>query len=226
MLTRKQVKCVIAETKFKCCLSCHFQIGSWYFFAPFQTKKRPPFSAVHTLPFHIAILPPPPPYLSPQIPQQDRAWKPDTCIYAMAKCILWPVHFAKTWENEWFLVISLAQWNWQKGFIGGAGLKRLKKQFESDANKPVSQSCTVAKSGNFWLAHWTFKLGRQNRLLHWPKCSCMSVKIKRWKLFTTSCLYAKFNCPVACQNCSLLATAHDCDTGLSSIDTLGLSAQN
>ena len=28
-------------------------------------------------------------------------------------------------------------------------------------------------------------------------------------------LYVKFDCPVACQNLSLLATAHDCKTGLS-----------
>ena len=27
-------------------------------------------------------------------------------------------------------------------------------------------------------------------------------------------LYAKFDCPVARQDCSLLATAHDCETGL------------
>ena len=27
-------------------------------------------------------------------------------------------------------------------------------------------------------------------------------------------LYAKFDCPMARQNCSLLATAHDCETGL------------
>ena len=27
-------------------------------------------------------------------------------------------------------------------------------------------------------------------------------------------LYAKFDCPVARQNCPLLATAHDCETGL------------
>ena len=26
-------------------------------------------------------------------------------------------------------------------------------------------------------------------------------------------LYAKFDCPVACRNFSLLATAHDCETG-------------
>ena len=33
-------------------------------------------------------------------------------------------------------------------------------------------------------------------------------------------LSAKFNCPVARQNCSLLATAHDCETGLYAISEL------
>ena len=27
-------------------------------------------------------------------------------------------------------------------------------------------------------------------------------------------LYAKFDCPVACPNCSLLGTVHGCETGL------------
>ena len=31
---------------------------------------------------------------------------------------------------------------------------------------------------------------------------------------TTSHLYAKFDCPEARHKCSLLATAHDCETGL------------
>ena len=30
----------------------------------------------------------------------------------------------------------------------------------------------------------------------------------------SSILYTKFDCPVARQNLSLLATAHDCETGL------------
>ena len=29
----------------------------------------------------------------------------------------------------------------------------------------------------------------------------------------SSILSAKFDCPVACQNCSLFATTHDCETG-------------
>ena len=46
------------------------------------------------------------------------------------------------------------------------------------------QSCTVARSEILWRATYcTIKLGRQNgRLLHWPKCSCVSTKNKLWKL--------------------------------------------
>ena len=36
---------------------------------------------------------------------------------------------------------------------------------------------------NIPAGHWTIKLGRQKgRLLHWPKCSCVSTKTKLWKL--------------------------------------------
>ena len=42
------------------------------------------------------------------------------------------------------------------------------------------------RSSNKWkilVGHWTLIVGRQNaRLLHWPKCSCVSRKIKLWKL--------------------------------------------
>ena len=62
--------------------------------------------------------------------------------------------------------------------------------------------------------HWTIELGRQNgRLLHWPKCSCVRTKTK---LLEASVASAKFDCPVACQNSSLLATAHACQIGLMS----------
>ena len=65
------------------------------------------------------------------------------------------------------------------------------------------------------MGHWTI---RQNgRLLDWPKCSCVSTEIKFWKLSLRQAIctvYAKIDCPVACQNFSLLATAHDCETGL------------
>ena len=43
----------------------------------------------------------------------------------------------------------------------------------------------------------------------------MSTTTKLWKLLLrpASRLYAKFDCPVARQNFSMLATAHDCETG-------------
>ena len=34
-----------------------------------------------------------------------------------------------------------------------------------------------------------------------------------WPMEQSSILSAKFDCPVACLNCSLLASAHDCETG-------------
>ena len=67
------------------------------------------------------------------------------------------------------------------------------------------------------MGRWTIKPGRQNgRLLHWPKCSCVSTKTKLWKLLLRPVrrLYAKFDCPLARQNFSLLHTAPDCETGL------------
>ena len=71
--------------------------------------------------------------------------------------------------------------------------------------KPVSQSCAVAKNKKILAGHWTIKLGRQNgRLLHWPKCSCVSTKTKLWKLLLRPAICgSKFDCPVAGQNCSL-----------------------
>ena len=35
-----------------------------------------------------------------------------------------------------------------------------------------------------------------------------------WPMEQSSILSAKFDCPVACENVSLLETAHDCETGL------------
>ena len=35
-----------------------------------------------------------------------------------------------------------------------------------------------------------------------------------WPMERSSILSAKFDCPVACQNFSRVATAHDCETGL------------
>ena len=43
-------------------------------------------------------------------------------------------------------------------------------------------------------------------------CECENQTLKGF--LVASRLYAKFDCPVAHQNISLLATAHDCETGL------------
>ena len=41
----------------------------------------------------------------------------------------------------------------------------------------------VAISESFWRGHWAIRFSRQNgRLPHWPKCSCVSTKTKRWEL--------------------------------------------
>ena len=64
--------------------------------------------------------------------------------------------------------------------------------------------------------HWTIKLGRQNgRLLQLDKVQLCEYEKQTSEAFVAvSCLYTKFNCPVARQKFSLLATAHDCETGL------------
>ena len=61
--------------------------------------------------------------------------------------------------------------------------------------------------------HWTIKLGRQNgRLLHWRKSSCVSTKTLK-AIVAASRSYIKYECAVVQQNFSLIATAHDCETG-------------
>ena len=49
-----------------------------------------------------------------------------------------------------------------------------------------TQVFTIMHSTSKWntlMGHWKVKLSRQNgRLLHWPKCSCMSTETKLWKL--------------------------------------------
>ena len=57
-------------------------------------------------------------------------------------------------------------------------------------HKPVSQSCAVAKRESFWRA-----TGQS-----------------LWPVEQSFILSARFDCPVARQNCSL--TAYDCETGL------------
>ena len=47
--------------------------------------------------------------------------------------------------------------------------------------------------------------------------SAVRAKVQLWEnqaFVAGSSLHAKFNCPVVCQNFSLLATVHDCETGL------------
>ena len=54
---------------------------------------------------------------------------------------------------------------------------------ETWLNKPVSQSCTIAKSGNFWCAtEQSNSIGRKKfeRLLQWLHCSCVRRKTKLW----------------------------------------------
>ena len=81
--------------------------------------------------------------------------------------------------------------------------------------KSVLQSCAAAKMKNL-VGHWTIEHGRQNgRLLHWPQNSCVSMKTTLWKLLVS--VSAKFDCPVSHQECPLLPTAHDCETGFSNL---------
>ena len=48
---------------------------------------------------------------------------------------------------------------------------------------PTSQFHNHAQKRNILASHWTVQLGRQDgRLLHWPQCSCVSMKTKLWKL--------------------------------------------
>ena len=77
-----------------------------------------------------------------------------------------------------------------------------------DVYRAVLQSCAVDQSQEFWWATGQSNLaGRMED----TACSCMSLKTKLWKLLLWP---AKFDCPMTCQKFSLLATAHDCETGL------------
>ena len=77
-------------------------------------------------------------------------------------------------------------------------------------NKPVSQSCAVAKNEKFWPA-----TGQSNFADRIKDCSIgQSAVVWVWKLnfVVASCLSAKFECPEARQN--FFTTVHDCATGL------------
>ena len=79
------------------------------------------------------------------------------------------------------------------------------------SNKPDSQSCAVAKSKTLWRA--TGQSNLADRMLHWPKCSVW-VQIK--KDFESFCCGQTFVCQVWLSSgpyTSILATAHDCETG-------------
>ena len=62
------------------------------------------------------------------------------------------------------------------------------------------------------MGRWIIKLGGQNgRLLHWPKCCCVSTKTKLWKsLLRPDIYFPSLVCPLAHHNFPFLATAHDC----------------
>ena len=79
----------------------------------------------------------------------------------------------------------------------------------------VSQSCVVAKSGKFWRA----ATGQPNLANRMEDCSTGHSTVVQYvnqtlEVFVAvSHLYAKFDCPVAHLNFSLLDTT-DCETGL------------
>ena len=76
-------------------------------------------------------------------------------------------------------------------------------------HKPVSQSCAVAKSGKFWRATGQ-STDAYKQLMH--------QKLPKFGFHTHTTApcppFAKFDCQVARQNIPLLATMHDCETGL------------
>ena len=83
-------------------------------------------------------------------------------------------------------------------------------------SKPVSQPCAVANSKSSGGTLDIIKLGRQNGRLAplaiGQLCEYGNQTLEAFVL--ASCLCAKFNCPVNGQKFSLLATGHNCETGL------------
>ena len=91
--------------------------------------------------------------------------------------------------------------------------------------KPVSQSGTVPKSDKFWRA--TGQSNLADEVVLSTKVSNFAFRTHTtalWPMEQSSILSAKFDCSVACQNCSLLATAHDCETGLFDQSGMGVVA--
>ena len=80
---------------------------------------------------------------------------------------------------------------------------------------------SVAKNEIFWrvtgqsnLADKRLATTKASKVWFSYSCNCtLATRVEQ-----SSILSAKFDCPVACQNISFLATAHDCETGLYSVD--------
>ena len=83
-------------------------------------------------------------------------------------------------------------------------------KIETALKKPISQSCAVAKSEKFWWATGQQRHGLQHQKVWFFRTHTTAL----WPIEQYSTLSAKFDRPVACRSLSLLATAHDCETGL------------
>ena len=79
--------------------------------------------------------------------------------------------------------------------------------------KPVSQSCAVAKRETFWWASGHSNLvDKRLTQLKLPNFCFRTHTTAPWQCI--SLLLILISCPVACQNFSFSATAHDYETGL------------
>ena len=82
-------------------------------------------------------------------------------------------------------------------------------------HKPVAQSCAVAvevkhSGGPLQNQTWLTNGWSQKKLSKFNFCTHTTAL---WPMEQSSILSAKFDCPVARQDFSLLPTAHDCETG-------------
>ena len=124
-------------------------------------------------------------------------------------------HFCKAncklWMNQ-NLYLNRTNFH-MKGFALGLGLKQRRK---ATRELPISQSCTGTKSEKFWWATGQSNLAYKRLAATKPSRVWFSYSTQLlWPMEQSSILSAKFACPVARQNISLLATAHDCETDLS-----------
>ena len=92
----------------------------------------------------------------------------------------------------------------------------------------LSQSCAVAKSEKLWRAIGQSNLVQSNSWLqqNLPKFCFWSLKTAVWPMEQSSILPAKFDCPVACQNFSLIHVASACDCKTQSYAVLVYTAGN